>query len=265
VFFSSYTLNSGGYVAKVGVCGGTVETVATAFVVPFTTPIALDSNHFYFSWNDNTSPASVMKCPKSGCVGFPPVLATTAYTNITALAVDSTNVYWLDALIMKTPVGGGATTAVGGTSITNFAVDSTDAYWSNNSGLWKCNLNGCTNPTPVGPPQGHGFIVMDGNNVYTADNGGGSVYSCPKTGCVTATKLDTGNIIQGFATDGLSVYWSDTDGTAGWIKKCAVGGCNQTPTMLVTTQLKDVPKSIALDGTSIYWTTLSGKVMRANK
>ena len=268
VFFSSYDLTTGGYVMKVGICGGTVETVATAFVIPFTTPIALDANHVYFSWNDNTNPADVMKCPKSGCVGLPTVLATTVNTNITALAVDSTNVYWLDlgALIMKTPVGGGSTTkvgGVGGSSVTSFAVDATDAYWSSASGLWKCDLNGCTNPTPVGPPQGKGFIIVDANNVYTADYGNGSVYSCPKAGCVTPTKLATDFTIRGLTTDGVNLYWGENNGSTGGIMKCAVGGCNQNPTMIATVQ--DVPTSIALDGTSVYWTTMSGNVMRANK
>jgi hypothetical protein len=49
------------------------------------------------------------------------------------------------------------------------------------------------------------------------------------------------------ATDGTSVYWSET----GLIRKCAVAGCNDSPTTIATT-VTDAA-GLAVDDHAVYW------------
>jgi len=266
-------------VMEVGICGGMVQTLATIQdSVPVAFQVALNTNNVYWLANDFESSPTISKCAKSGCGGSPTVLLTGPANSLGSIAVDNTSLYWTHYMvvppygyIMKMPIGGGAQTALTNqTNVVNIVTDSTDVYWLGtppyfNAGLWKCGVSGCNlNPTQLSTIAGNAYLAVDNTNVYTADYGMGSVYACPKTGCgVNPTKLANGTNIQGIATDGVDVFWTDGNGTSGWISKCAVGGCGMSPTLLAF--ISDTPLGIAVDATSVYWTTASGVVMRAKK
>jgi len=175
--------------------------------------------------------------------------------------------------ILKMPSSGGAQTTVASGTEPNGVLtsDADGVYWIGGVGqtsfnLWKCSLNGCgSNATALSTTVGNSFIAVDAVNVYTADYGNGSVYACSKSGCgANPKKLANGNAITSLATDGVDVFWTDGDGmSTGEIMKCAVGGCGMNPTTLTT--VPSVIQKIAVDATSVYWTTLSGLVMRMSK
>ena len=50
----------------------------------------------------------------------------------------------------------------------------------------------------------------------------------------------------------IRAYWTATAGPV----RCALGGCGSNPTAIATGQLS--PWAIAVGGTNVYWTTLSG-------
>lgn len=54
--------------------------------------------------------------------------------------------------------------------------------------------------------------------------------------------------VSGLATNGIEVFWSD--GVE--VKKCAVGGCMDTPTSVA---IGNNPSSVAVDATNVYWST----------
>jgi hypothetical protein len=95
-----------------------------------------------------------------------------------------------------------------------------------------------------------GTIAVDDTNVYVEDQGTttGKVYQCPKTGCSTPTLLGPG-YATGIASDSQFVYWNDFSG--GTIVRCAIGGCANSPTVIVPNQPH--AEGLSFDGANLFW------------
>lgn len=58
------------------------------------------------------------------------------------------------------------------------------------------------------------------------------------------------------ALDGTNVYWTINMSTGGSVKKCAIAGCNNNPTILASGQ--SGPNAIAVNGDDVFWTNSTG-------
>jgi hypothetical protein len=268
--------------------------------------------------------AQVLECAVGGCNNRPTVLATLPAAGEvgglplapSALAVDSTNVYWTTGDSVLTCAIGGCgcspTVVVGGLTqppgVTVAAGRLFWSVWANGSPytgqVQTCTTTGCANVTTLAGGQGGPLgLTADDSNVYWADtygpNGGGSISACAVAGCngaptlmsavgtpdgnprnltSDATRLfwtdGTGGIVQcakadcagtqitlvaghnnldvgAIAIDATDVYWRDTN-----IYKCAIDGCNGTPTLVATASADSFQwdGTLAVDATRVYWT-----------
>jgi hypothetical protein len=101
-------------------------------------------------------------------------------------------------------------------------------------------------------------VAVDARNVYFAtESGNGAVFQCPKTGCVGAPlKLGSGYATS-IVVQGGRVVWPDFAG--GRLLACAIGGCNEEPTVLALNQTQI--RYVATDGVSFFWTA-GGAIVR---
>jgi hypothetical protein len=183
-------------------------------------------------------PAGVMRCPASGCGGNPTVFSSGQNYPLW-VAVDEATVYWTDAgdyqkpdgAIMKCPIAGcaGAPTMLvpGLNAPDDIVVDAAHLYWTEPN--W-------TYPTPASVVRQSN---KDGSNVIV----------------LATNQEDPWELV----VDGTSVYWTNYV-ASGTVVKCAIGGCNGTPTVLASGQ--GGPLGIAIDETSLYWATELGTVMK---
>jgi hypothetical protein len=148
-----------------------------------------------------------------------------------AIAVDSTSVYWTDSAagsVSKEPVGGAVplVLAQGECGAFAVAVDTTNVYWAT-----RCTVldGGATSPYGA---------------VRKMPVGGGSPDTLASWPPFEPTAM---------AVDGTSVYWASADGT---LRKVPIGG--GTPAIL--TVGPPYPSHIALDATSLYWIGSAGSM-----
>lgn len=109
-------------------------------------------------------------------------------------------------------------------------------------------------------------LVVDAKNVYWTTSASLStphptVLQCPKTGCVTATVLESAAASrQWIAVDATSVDWITNEGSA--VARCTIGGCG-APTAVPYLNVWDIATaspgavwnagSYVIDRTDVYW------------
>ncbi|HTQ44696.1 MAG TPA: hypothetical protein VMI75_18170 [Polyangiaceae bacterium] len=201
------------------------------------------------SSSGSSSGVGTMSCGSGN--GTPVVLATGPHP-MTSLAVDATNVYWVDLLgsVMKVSKCGGvpttlatAGTAGSGGGSAGLAVDSTRAYWADDPGdVLAVPLSGGT-PTTLATdtPQVMGLAV-GGSDLYWVRPF--VVESIPVQGGALATLGMPGAITQGPpAVDDTSIYWVG-DGIFSMLR---TGGA--------VTTLAAMPfvRGLAIDDANVYW------------
>lgn len=97
-------------------------------------------------------------------------------------------------------------------------------------------------------------LTVDATNIYFAVEGGsgnGTVYQCPKTGCVGSPIVLGEGYAMGIVVANGTVYWGDF--SAGKLVSCAVGGCNDAPTAVVSNQTSI--HGVFTDGVDLFWET----------
>jgi hypothetical protein len=182
--------------------------------------------------------------------------------------------------VLSVPIAGGAVTtlATGLASPGGIAVDATDVYWVDFGVLdppgdvMKVALGGGT-PVTLATSTGGGaphHMTIDANNVYWTD--GDAVWQIPKGGGTPLMVAeDHGGLTSGIAVDSSYVYWTSEaspDGgsplNTGSIMKTPIGG--GASKVLATGQ--SIPLDLKVDATNLYWvnqgetTAPNGMVMK---
>jgi hypothetical protein len=271
--------------------GGPLMTVGPPQATPVS--LAVDTNNVYvwsvgtfgLSSSINNHDGTVVQIPLDG---QPPitlndkmeVLYDAAYLN--AIAIDSRYVYWVagasgsDGAIMRSPIGGGSSTAIySGQQIPQAVVtDGTSVYWadwgtfdsegrSNNDGtLWQGPVDGGTPIKLASNQEAPSAIAIDTKNVYWvnlgklgADNfpalNSGSVMNVPIGGGKVTTVANKQAVPVSIVIAGETVYWSEYGLSApGLLMSAPTKGGPPAP---LVTNLYD-PAALAISGNTLYWT-----------
>lgn len=189
--------------------------------------------------------------------GTPLVLATDS-SRVVGLAVDATNVYWLDAQGNVTKVskcGGTATTlANAGSALSEslgaFTTDATSAYWvAGANDLFAVSLSGGTPATLASNMDTLGLTVK-GADLYSVSHS--FVLSVSVHGGTPSELAESSTYAPGLpAADDTNVYWVGE----GVFTAPRAGG---TATTLATA--RDVAAGLAIDEANVYWSDSSDPV-----
>jgi hypothetical protein len=188
-----------------------------------------------------------------------------------ALAIDSTSVYWArssftttedsgtpPAAILKVPLGGGATTTLAMTYAKGIAIDATSLYWVVNIGpVMKVPLDGGASRI-LALNQNSLAVAVDARNVYWTNQVCASppctqpVVSVPVNGGALVTLASIANWGSGIAVDARNLYWTAHTDDGGVLTKLALEG--GAPVTLASEQdFSLFSGNIVVDETSVYW------------
>lgn len=216
-------------------------------------------------------------CVAGTCGPTPTVLAS-GQQGPSALAVDATNVYWVNVLpqaagsaghsqVMRCAIAGcGNAPSIlwdGLYPVDHLAVERGAVWWptgpggvvsapfGQNPNVLTCAVGGCGNaPTSLITSTGviYAFAV-DGARAYWTSVGG-NVSSCALTGCGNAPTTVFADSFQSFAlaVNSQRVYWADEGRD---LQSCPLGGCTGTPTLLGAAS--PVTSALAADEAHVYW------------
>jgi hypothetical protein len=213
-----------------------------------------------------TGDAALLGCAIGGCGQ---ALRTLATTGVWDIATSATELAWTDGTNVSACVSGACdstTTQVAVGGALGLRMDASFVYWVDTDGyLLKCPVSGCVGvPTMLGSgvsptaalfpaPAPHNFAI-DASHVYWST--GTRIVSCGSSGCAEPTLVTTiVGSVNDMASDGLNLYWIQ-NGTPSGIMKCSILGCSEpTPVFLPSEATFPFPSRLALDDTSVYFTT----------
>jgi hypothetical protein len=272
---NSGSSTAGGDVMSAPLCGGTPVTIAPPVMLGPTTeanPSALVANASSVFWIVTNGNGYILSAPIGG--GSTSTLATDQYAPF-ALAIDASNVYWLEdgsidggsgAVVKVSLTGGTPTTLARPEFPSDIAVDTDNVYFSANNGVFSVPIAGGATTTIAGLTDGADGIAVDAANVYwTIYNQRSSslIMKAPKSGGAAVTLVGTGVTNPGrIVSDGTYLYWTDagpcgprcmnvTGEGMGKIGRVPVGG---GPVVTLATEQAG-PLGLFVDATSVYWTT----------
>jgi hypothetical protein len=227
--------------------------------------LALDATNIYFG-----SDVGVMTLPKVG--GTPTAIPGT--TLPTAMAFDSTNVYWYFAssgVVMSAPKDGGTLITVVSSPVSvgdaPIAVDDTNLYYSTQTGLMSVPKGGGGIPVKLASNIANG-VVVNGTTIYLLIYGVSSIVaSVPVDGGTVTTLASFSNqgqqVMPGcpvLAIDSTNAYWV-FESAAGSGKVAGSGTIMTVPldggaatTLVSGTAVGVSPYCVAVDSSSVYWT-----------
>lgn len=255
-----------GAVMKVPLSGGTATAVAPSQVV---TALTIDNTSAYWVGTDcnNLGMLQIRSARKVGGGSVTNLAVLPTVFAVNGFATDNVNVYAAQrgegttpGAVMSVPKGGGALTtlATGDGNLGTIALDATYIYWIE-GGINKTPLGGGSS-SQVSSAQGGDTLAMANGSLYWASGGASGTVSRVSTAGGTVTDLATGlSYPQKAVTDGSYVYFVAFNAalSASNIMKVSVSGSSAQMVVVGAT-----PSSLAVDGTSVYWTT-SSAVMKA--
>jgi hypothetical protein len=272
-----WTDMASGAVAKVGLGGGAVQTLAGGY--PGAKPIRLAFGWLYFGTNKGAN-GGIFRVPLTG--GLVTTLAL-GLTSPWGLTSDGNNLYFTT---QTTGAGGGVfkESPAPGPPPTLLVASSNNAGgivvngpWVYYTQLGVCPVDGGNcggSVNRISTDGGLGVVmafnepdptnlVMDSTNLYWVNAAAGStVISMPITGGSETTIANNQNVPRRVAVDSTSAYWTSNGFNAVLTAPLTGGG---TPTTLATNQ--QAAFGIAVDSTAVYWTTNTspGTVMKVAK
>ena len=219
-----------------GETGGAIQTGGTV--------VDLAANRSDGATSSDTASSATTDVP----VGNATVLAS-GQPGPDAIAIDATNVYWFN-------LG------------TNNSVGKTFGGYSDGQVL-KCAKSGCSGlPTVLASGRQQGGVAAplafatDGVNVYWSDDGtsplsdparqAGGLLKCSVNGCDNNPLTIGPDQAWALAVAGTNVYWTDF---AADIFTCPIAGCDTAAKALWSAGNSPVSLGIAVDATSVYWST----------
>jgi hypothetical protein len=184
-----------------------------------------------------------------------PTPTTVASASAVGIALDASNVYWVDdtASVFSVPKAGGMPTMLfagpgGGNAGGGIAVDATAAYFVwDYSKIVKVPLGGSASADLDQGHEAFGTVAIDRTNAYWWN--AGSIMSIPLVGGTATTLATSTGPSPGFgwaiAIDAYNVYWATRDQV---MRVPKAGGA---PSTLATGT--DPIFAVATDGSNVYW------------
>jgi uncharacterized protein (DUF2147 family) len=250
---------------------------------PFPGLIAADATTVYWAVFAGASGTEISKCAKSGCNKTPTVLWSSKSFSVIGFGLANSSLWFTAG---SEYVASCATSGCNGmptnllstldTVFTAFAVDSNNAYFAGTAtaAIESCALSGCAeSPTTVATlaHTAYGFAQTDDVLIWSENED--SIEACAKIGCTAPTVLASGRVgATNVATDGNTVYWIELgqpDGNGGYtscaVMSCALSGCNDAPTAIVSYASWTGATALAADASGVYWAKTQTKQDPFNK
>lgn len=160
---ANYYITTGSYINSCA--NGT--TTCQKFVTSSTSNNIVASGTYVYWTEPSTN--SVLRCT-AGTVCSSPSTVYSPTTSPGGLAVDGTNVYWLDSAgLQQVPVGGGAkvTLAAGATGVGPASNDGAHVYWAGQNNVYRATVGVASSQQTIATSQlGVQNIVVDAASVY---------------------------------------------------------------------------------------------------